>query len=315
MGTKKRVAVTGGAGFLGSHLCEKLLEMGHEVISIDNYSTGRRENIAHLLTKPNFSEINHDICFPLYLKADEIYNLASLASPNYFQLDPVKTTQTSVSGAINLLNLAKRNGATILQASISSLGENGIVEKPTLSTHSLSPKACFEEGKRCAETLFFDYHRQYGVKIKVARLFNTYGPRMHPYDGHPLSHFIVLALKEKPITLSGDGEQKLSFCYVTDLVDGLIRFMECDEAFTGPINLGHPEESSLLALSEKILQLTQSKSPIIYKPMPESLFIERKPDISLAKNRLSWQPFFSLEEGLKPTIAYFEEAMKSSALI
>ena len=313
-GSTKRILVTGGAGFLGSHLCEKLLEQGHEVLCVDNCFTGTKRHIRHLLGHPNFEFMRHDVTFPLYVEADQIYNMACPASPIHYQFDPVQTTKTSVHGAINMLGLAKRIRATILQASTSEVyGDPEIhpqVESYWGRVNPIGPRACYDEGKRCAETLFFDYHRQHRLKIKVARIFNTYGPRMHPNDGRVVSNFIVQALQDQPITIYGDGSQTRSFCYVDDLVDGLVRFMNSGDSLTGPINFGNPTEFTILELAQKVIEITGSKSQIINKPLPQDDPRQRKPDIGLAKNALDWAPSIALEEGLKETIAYFDRILQ-----
>jgi len=307
--TNKRILVTGGAGFLGSHLCESLLSRGDEVLCLDNYYTGRRANIVHLLQNPNFELLRHDICFPLYVEVDEIYNLACPASPIHYQFDPVQTTKTSVHGAINMLGLAKRVKAKILQASTSEVYGDPIVH-PQCETYwgNVNPigiRSCYDEGKRCAETLFFDYYRQHKLRIKVARIFNTYGPRMHPNDGRVVSNFIVQALKGDDITVYGDGSQTRSFCYVDDLIDGLIRLMNSPDDFTGPVNLGNPNEFTILDLANKVIELTGSKSKIIYHPLPSDDPMQRNPDINSARQHLQWQPYVPLNEGLQKTIEYF----------
>ncbi len=311
MHLRKRVMVTGGSGFLGSHLCECLLSKGFEVICVDNFFTGAKQNIRHLFDHPNFEFIRHDITFPLYIEVDEIYNLACPASPIHYQFDPVQTTKTSVHGAINMLGLAKRVKAKILQASTSEVyGDPEIHPQPETYWGRVNPiglRSCYDEGKRCAETLFFDYFRQHQLKIKIARIFNTYGPRMHPNDGRVVSNFILQALKGDPITIYGDGSQTRSFCYVDDLVDGLMCMMDSKDDITGPINLGNPDEFSILQLAEKIVELTGAKSTIIYKPLPNDDPKQRKPDISLAKAELKWTPKIALEEGLKMTIGYFQQ--------
>ena len=309
MSLRKRVLVTGGAGFLGSHLCEKLLEKGHDVICVDNFFTGTRENIVHLLGHPHFELMRHDVTFPLYVEVDEIYNLACPASPIHYQFDPVQTTKTSVHGAINMLGLAKRTRARILQASTSEVYGDPQMH-PQLESYwgqvnPIGPRACYDEGKRCAETLFFDYHRQHHLQIKVARIFNTYGPRMHPNDGRVVSSFIMQALKHAPITLYGEGLQTRSFCYVDDLVAGLIRLMESPEAVTGPVNLGNPNEFSIRALAEHVIALTESRSELTFLPLPEDDPRQRQPDITLAQTTLGWQPDIQLAQGLPQTIAYF----------
>ncbi|MDX9714676.1 MAG: SDR family oxidoreductase [Dissulfurispiraceae bacterium] len=307
----KRILVTGGAGFLGSHLCEKLLAEGHEVVCADNFYTGRKSNIKHLMHNPYFEIIRHDVCFPLYIEVDEIYNLACPASPIHYQFDPVQTTKTSVHGAINMLGLAKRIKAKILQASTSEIYGDPAVHPQTESywgnVNPIGFRSCYDEGKRCAETLFFDYHRQHNLKIKVARIFNTYGPRMHPNDGRVVSNFIMQALRNEDITVYGDGTQTRSFCYVDDLIRGLISLMSSRDEFTGPVNIGNPTELTILDIAEKIVSLTKSSSKIIFKPLPADDPMQRRPDISLAKTELNWQPAISLEEGLESTIAYFRQ--------
>jgi UDP-glucuronate decarboxylase len=306
----KRIVITGGAGFLGSHLCERLVGKGYEVLCVDNCFTGTRKNITSLLNNPNFEFIRHDITFPLYLEADEIYNLACPASPIHYQFDPVQTTKTSVHGAINMLGLAKRVKAKILQASTSEVyGDPEIHPQPESywgKVNPVGPRSCYDEGKRCAETLFFDYHRQHGLKIKVARIFNTYGPRMHPNDGRVVSNFIVQALSNKDITVFGDGSQTRSFCYADDLIEGLIKIMDTPDDFTGPVNLGNPDEFSVLELAKKIIEITGSKSKIVFRPLPQDDPCRRQPDISLAKEKLDWQPSVNLDKGLKKTIEYFD---------
>ena len=313
--SSKRILVTGGAGFLGSHLCEKLLAEDHEVLCLDNFYTGRRGNIAHLLKNPYFEVMRHDICFPLYIEVDEIYNLACPASPIHYQFDPVQTTKTSVHGAINVLGLAKRLKIKILQASTSEVyGDPTIHPQPETYWGNVNPvglRACYDEGKRCAETLFFDYHRQHKMKIKVARIFNTYGPRMHPNDGRVVSNFIMQALKGEDLTVFGKGNQTRSFCYVDDLIDGIIKLMNTPDYFTGPVNLGNPSEFSILELAEAVKKLTKSKSKIIFKPLPKDDPMQRKPDIALAKKKLKWEPSVPLEKGLKKTIAYFEKLLRT----
>ena len=314
MHLSKRVMVTGGSGFLGSHLCECLLSKGFEVICVDNFFTGAKQNIRHLFDHPNFELIRHDITFPLYIEVDEIYNLACPASPIHYQFDPVQTTKTNVHGAINMLGLAKRIKAKILQASTSEVyGDPEIHPQPETYWGKVNPiglRSCYDEGKRCAETLFFDYFRQHQLKIKVVRIFNTYGPRMHPNDGRVVSNFILQALKGDPITIYGDGSQTRSFCYVDDLVDGLMCMMDSKDDITGPVNLGNPDEFSILQLAEKIVELTGAKSTIIYKPLPNDDPKQRKPDISLAKAELKWTPKIALEEGLKMTIGYFQQLIE-----
>ena len=313
MQLRTRVLVTGGAGFLGSHLCEQLLAGGHDVLCADNFFTGTKDNIAHLLGNPRFELLRHDVTFPLYVEVDEIYNLACPASPIHYQFDPVQTTKTSVHGAINMLGLSKRVKAKILQASTSEVyGDPTIHPQPEHYWGNVNPigvRSCYDEGKRCAETLFFDYHRQHGLRIKVARIFNTYGPRMHVNDGRVVSNFIVQALKGEPITVYGDGGQTRSFCYVDDMVQGLMRLMTTADDFTGPINLGNPGEFTIHELAEKIIALAGSKSKIIYKSLPSDDPRQRQPDIALARKVLGWEPTISLEAGLLKTIAYFEEVL------
>lgn len=312
----KRILVTGGAGFLGSHLCERLLNEGNEVICADNFYTGRRGNIAHLVGNPFFEVLRHDICFPLYVEVDEIYNLACPASPIHYQSDPVQTTKTSVHGAINMLGLAKRVKAKILQASTSEVYGDPSVHPQTESywgnVNPIGPRSCYDEGKRCAETLFFDYYRQHKLQIRVARIFNTYGPRMYPNDGRVVSNFIVQALRNDDITVYGDGSQTRSFCYVDDLVDGLIRLMNAPDDVIGPVNMGNPGEFSILELAEKVISLTGSRSKIIHAPLPQDDPTQRQPDIRLAKETLRWEPKIQLEEGLKKTIAYFESVLRNA---
>lgn len=313
--TSKRVLVTGGAGFLGSHLCDRLVEAGHDVLCIDNYFTGRRGNVAHLMDNPNFELMRHDVTFPLYVEVDEIYNLACPASPIHYQHDPVATTKTSVHGAINMLGLAKRVGAKIMQASTSEVyGDPDVHPQPESYWGNVNPigiRSCYDEGKRCAETLFFDYHRQHNLRIKVARIFNTYGPRMHPHDGRVVSNFIMQALKGEDITIFGDGQQTRSFCYRDDLIEAFIRLMATPDEITGPINTGNPGEFSMLELAQAVLDLTGSKSKLVYKPLPADDPKQRQPDITLAKKHLDWEPKVSLREGLVPTIAYFEGLVKA----
>lgn len=308
---KKRILVTGGAGFLGSHLCERLLNEGNDIICADNFFTGNKASITHLLDNPYFELLRHDVTFPLYVEVDEIYNLACPASPVHYQFDPVQTTKTSVMGAINMLGLAKRIKAKILQASTSEVyGDPEVHPQPESYRGSVNPigiRACYDEGKRCAETLFFDYHRQNQVDIKVMRIFNTYGPRMNPNDGRVVSNFIIQALKGQDITMFGDGLQSRSFCYVDDLIDGMIRLMNSREGFTGPVNIGNPVEFTMLELAEKIIKLTGSSSQISFKPLPEDDPLQRQPIIGLAKKELDWQPTIELEDGLKKTIAYFKD--------
>ena len=310
MKIRKRVLVTGGAGFLGSHLCNRLLSDGSEVLCVDNFFTGTRGNILHLLDKPHFEMMRHDITFPLYVEVDEIYNLACPASPVHYQFDPVQTTKTSVHGAINMLGLAKRTGAKILQASTSEVyGDPEVHPQPENyngNVNAIGRRGCYDEGKRCAETLFFDYHRQHGLNICIARIFNTYGPHMHPNDGRVVSNFIVQALSGAPVTIYGDGSQTRSFCYVDDLIDGLVRLMNATDNITGPVNLGNSAEFSIRELAESIIALTGAKSEITTKPLPEDDPMQRCPDISLAAKTLDWNPLVSLHDGLKKTIAYFE---------
>jgi UDP-glucuronate decarboxylase len=307
----KRILVTGGAGFLGSHLCGRLLKEGSEVICVDNFYTGRRSNISAFFNNPMFEVVRHDICFPLYAEVDEIYNLACPASPVHYQFDPVQTTKTSVHGAINVLGLAKRIKAKIFQASTSEVyGDPQVHPQPESYWGNVNPigyRSCYDEGKRCAETLFFDYYRQHKLRIKVARIFNTYGPRMHPNDGRVVSNFIMQALRGKPITVYGKGNQTRSFCFVDDMVDAFIRFMAAPDDFIGPVNLGNPAEFTILELAEKVIKLTKSKSKIIFEPLPHDDPTQRKPDITLAKKKLKWQPKIQLEDGLKDTIKYFRK--------
>jgi UDP-glucuronate decarboxylase len=308
------VLVTGGAGFLGSHLCERLLKDGCDVLCVDNFYTGTKRNIVHLLENPYFELLRHDITFSLYVEVDEIYNLACPAAPIHYQNDPVQTTKVNVHGSINMLGLAKRLKAKILQASTSEVyGDPTVHPQPETylgSVNPIGPRACYDEGKRCAETLFFDYHRQHGIKIKVARIFNTYGPRMHPNDGRVVSNFILQSLRGKPITVFGDGSQTRSFCYVEDMVDGLIRLMNSSDGFTGPVNLGNPEEITILGLAEKIIKITHSRSEIVFKPLPADDPRQRNPDITLAKKKLNWSPKMPLEEGLAKTVVYFDDLLK-----
>ncbi len=309
-----RILVTGGAGFLGSHLCERLLKEGHDVLCVDNFYTGTKRNIVHLLDHPYFELVRHDITFPLYVEVDEIYNLACPASPIHYQNDPVQTTKVNVHGSINMLGLAKRLKATILQASTSEVyGDPSIHPQPENywgNVNCIGPRSCYDEGKRCAETLFFDYHRQHRIKIKVARIFNTYGPNMHPDDGRVISNFILQALRNEPITIYGDGSQTRSFCYVDDMISGLIRLMNTPEDFTGPVNLGNPIELSILEVAKKIIAMTGSKSKISFKPLPADDPKQRQPLIDLAKEKLGWTPEVPLEEGLKKTIVYFEDILR-----
>ena len=313
MNKTKRILVTGGAGFLGSHLCKRLLKMGHQVICLDNYFTGNKENIFDLLDDPNFEVIRHDVTFPFYAEIDEIYNLACPASPIHYQYDPVQTIKTSVHGAINMLGLAKRLDAKIFQASTSEVyGDPEIhpqVESYWGRVNPIGIRSCYDEGKRCAETLFFDYHRQHGLKIKIARIFNTYGPNMHPDDGRVISNFIVQALQNNSITIYGDGNQTRSFCYAEDLIEGFFKFMQTDIVFCGPLNLGSPEEITIIELANRIIELTNSKSKLVYKQIPEDDPKQRKPDITLAKEKLNWEPKIKLNDGLKNTIEYFENRL------
>ena len=306
----KRIMVTGGAGFLGSHLCERLLSAGHEVICVDNFYTGTRRNIRHLLGNSNFELIRHDVTFPLYIEVDEIYNLACPASPIHYQFDPVQTTKTSVHGAINMLGLAKRVKAKIFQASTSEVYGDPTVHPQTEdyrgNVNPIGPRACYDEGKRCAETLFFDYHRQHNLRIKVVRIFNTYGPRMHPEDGRVVSNFIVQALRGEAITVYGEGSQTRSFCYVDDLIDGFIRLMDSPDEVTGPINIGNPGEFTIRQLAEMVIELTGSSSKIVTQPLPQDDPKQRRPDITQAQSVLGWQPTVPLRDGLTRTIAYFD---------
>ncbi|SEH63705.1 UDP-glucuronic acid decarboxylase family protein [Magnetospirillum fulvum] len=312
---RKRVLVTGGAGFLGSHLCERLLDDGCDVLCADNLFTGTKDNIAHLLGNPYFELMRHDVTFPLYVEVDEIYNLACPASPVHYQRDPVQTTKTSVHGAINMLGLAKRVGAKIFQASTSEVYGDPEVHPQTEnyrgSVNPIGPRACYDEGKRCAETLFFDYWRQHGLRIKVARIFNTYGPRMHPDDGRVVSNFIVQALEGRPITLYGDGSQTRSFCFVDDLIEGFLRLMATGDDVTGPINIGNPREMTVRELAEMVVAMVGSKSGIVFQPLPADDPLQRRPDITLAKETLGWTPKVTLEEGLERTIAYFRARMQA----
>ena len=313
MHLNKRVLVTGGAGFLGSHLCERLLKEGCEVICLDNYFTGTKLNIQHLMDNPGFELLRHDVTFPLYIEVDQIYNLACPASPIHYQFDPVQTTKTSVHGAINMLGLAKRVRAKIYQASTSEVYGDPAVHPQTESywgnVNPIGTRSCYDEGKRCAETLFFDYHRQHKLRIKVGRIFNTYGPRMHPNDGRVVSNFIVQALKGKPITVFGEGNQTRSFCYVDDLIECMVRFMASPDDFTGPMNMGNPGEFTILELAQHVVELTGSKSKIVFKPLPGDDPKQRKPDISVAKEKLGWEPTGKLREGLVSTIAYFRDLL------
>jgi UDP-glucuronate decarboxylase len=311
----KRVMVTGGAGFIGSHLCARLLDDGCEVLCADNFYTGRRANVAHLLDNPRFELVRHDICFPLYVEVDEIYNLACPASPIHYQYDPVQTTKTSVHGMINMLGLAKRVKAKILQASTSEVYGDPDIHPQTEGywghVNPIGLRACYDEGKRCAETLCFDYHRQHRLRIKVARIFNTYGPRMHPHDGRVVSNFIMQVLEGRDVTVYGDGSQSRSFCYVDDLVEGLMRLMASPDDFVGPINLGNPNEFTMLQLAERVIALTGSKAKIVFQPLPADDPKQRCPDIALAKRVLGWEPTVGLDPGLRQTIAYFTQLIKS----
>jgi len=310
----KRILVTGGSGFLGSHLCDRLLKDGHEVLCVDNFFTGRRDNVKHLLDNKNFEILRHDITFPLYVEVDEIYNLACPASPVHYQFDPVQTTKTSVMGAINMLGLAKRLKIRIFQASTSEVyGDPEVHPQPETYRGAVNPigiRACYDEGKRCAETLFFDYNRQHGVDIKVVRIFNTYGPRMHPNDGRVVSNFIVQALKNEDITIYGSGSQTRSFCYCEDLIEGFIRMMGSRKGLTGPVNLGNPGEFTILQLAQKVIDMVGSMSQLVFRPLPQDDPMQRKPDITLAKAELGWEPKINLEEGLKHTINYFDDLLR-----
>jgi UDP-glucuronate decarboxylase len=313
---RRRVLVTGGAGFLGSHLCDRLLAEGHDVLCVDNFFTGTRENIAHLIGNPYFELLRHDVTFPLFVEVDEIYNLACPASPIHYQHDPVQTTKTSVHGAINMLGLAKRLRCKILQASTSEVyGNPDVHPQPESYWGHVNPvgiRSCYDEGKRCAETLFFDYHRQHKLNIKVARIFNTYGPRMHQSDGRVVSNFIVQALTGRPITIYGDGAQTRAFCYVDDLIEALVRLMNSPEDITGPINIGNPSEFTIRALADKAIAMTGSKSNLIFEPLPADDPMQRRPDISLAKNLLGWEPGIDLDHGLEKTIAYFRTQLRTN---
>jgi UDP-glucuronate decarboxylase len=311
--------VTGGAGFLGSHLCERLLNQGHDVLCVDNYFTGRRANVAHLIGNPRFEIMRHDVTFPLYVEVDEIYNLACPASPIHYQHDPVQTTKTSVHGAINMLGLAKRLRAKILQASTSEVYGDPVVHPQTEdywgNVNPIGFRSCYDEGKRCAETLFFDYHRQHGLRIKVARIFNTYGPRMHPQDGRVVSNFINQALSGEPITIYGEGSQTRSFCFVSDLIDGLIRLMETGDDVTGPVNIGNPVEMTIRELADAVIRMTGSRSALVREPLPHDDPTQRKPDITLARRVLGWEPEVDLKQGLSATIAYFAALRADGAAI
>ncbi|MCI5178814.1 MAG: SDR family oxidoreductase [Candidatus Electrothrix sp. AW3_4] len=312
----KQILITGGAGFLGSHLCERLINEGHEVLCVDNCFTGNKQNVIRLIDNPRFEFIRYDITFPLYVEVDEIYNLACPASPVHYQHDPVQTTKTTVHGAINMLGLAKRIQAKILQASTSEVyGDPSVHPQPETYWGNVNPigiRSCYDEGKRCAETLFFDYRRQHKLNIKVARIFNTYGPRMHPDDGRVVSNFIVQALKNKPITVYGDGSQTRSFCYVDDMIEGFVRLMDTEDNFTGPVNLGNPGEFTILELAEHVLEMTGSRSEIQFHPLPHDDPKQRKPDIALAGQELGWQPKVKLKEGLVKTIQYFDNYLKQT---
>ncbi len=311
--TRNRILVTGGAGFLGSHLCERLLNEGNDILCLDNFFTGTKENVAHLLGHPRFELMRHDVTFPLYVEVDQIYNLACPASPVHYQYDPVQTTKTSVHGAINMLGLAKRTKARILQASTSEVYGDPEVHPQSESywgrVNPIGPRSCYDEGKRCAETLFFDYQRQHDLDIKVVRIFNTYGPRMHPNDGRVVSNFIVQALKGEDITIYGNGQQTRSFCYVDDLMEGFVRMMTSERGFTGPVNMGNPGEFTMLELAEKVLQQVGGKSKLAFHPLPTDDPKQRQPDITLAKEKLGWEPEVALEDGLKETVAYFRKLL------
>jgi len=310
----KKILVTGGAGFLGSHLCDRLIARGDDVLCVDNYFTGSKRNVAHLFAEPRFEVLRHDVTFPLYVEVDQIFNLACPASPVHYQFDPVQTTKTTVHGAINMLGLAKRVRARILQASTSEVyGDPEVHPQPESYWGRVNPigiRSCYDEGKRCAETLFFDYYRQHRLEIKVVRIFNTYGPRMHPNDGRVVSNFIVQALRGQDITIYGDGQQTRSFCYVDDLIEGMLRTIDTPADFTGPLNLGNPGEFTILQLAEIVLRLTQSRSKLIFVPLPQDDPRQRRPDIALAREKLGWTPRVALEDGLKETIAYFREAIQ-----
>ena len=309
----KRILITGGGGFLGSHLCDRMVEQGHDVLCLDNFFSGTKRNIIHLINRPNFEVIRHDLVHPIFLEVDEIYNLACPASPIHYQHNPVKTVKTNVMGAINMLGLAKRVGAKVLQASTSEIYGDPTVhpqkEDYWGNVNPIGLRSCYDEGKRCAETLFFDYHRQNGINIRVVRIFNTYGPRMHPNDGRVISNFIVQALNNQEITVYGDGLQTRSFCYIDDLIDGIILMMNRPDDFIGPVNLGNPTEFSILELAEMVIELTGNRSEIVFKPLPKDDPVRRRPDITLAKERLDWEPKVPLAEGLKKTIAYFRDIL------
>lgn len=310
----KRILVTGAAGFLGSHLCERLVAQGHDVLGIDNYFTGRRGNVAHLLGETNFEMMRHDVTFPLFVEVDEIYNLACPASPVHYQYDPVQTTKTSVHGAINMLGLAKRTGAKILQASTSEVygdpDQHPQTEEYWGNVNPIGPRSCYDEGKRCAETLFFDYHRQNNVRIKVMRIFNTYGPRMHPEDGRVVSNFIMQALTGQPITIYGDGNQTRSFCYVDDLIDGMMKLMQSPDEITGPINIGNPSEFTIRQLAEKVVEMVGNEAQLVFRDLPVNDPMQRRPDIGKARSILGWQPSVELEQGLGKTIHYFRTLVR-----
>jgi UDP-glucuronate decarboxylase len=309
----KRILITGGAGFLGSHLCDRLIKDGHDVLCVDNFFTGSKTNIAHLIGHPYFELMRHDVTFPLYVEVDQIFNLACPASPVHYQFDPVQTTKTSVHGAINMLGLAKRTKARILQASTSEVyGDPDVHPQPESywgRVNPIGPRSCYDEGKRCAETLFFDYRRQHALEIKVVRIFNTYGPRMHPNDGRVVSNFIVQALRGEDITIYGNGQQTRSFCYVDDLIEGFIRMMQSPADFVGPVNMGNPGEFTILELAEKVLKLVGGKSKLTFHPLPIDDPKQRQPDITLAKEKLGWEPKVTLEDGLKETVAYFRKTL------
>jgi UDP-glucuronate decarboxylase len=311
----KKLLVTGGAGFLGSHLCERLLEAGHDVLCVDNFFTGTKSNVAHLMNHPHFELLRHDITFPLYVEVDEIYNLACPASPIHYQFDPVQTTKTSVHGAINILGLAKRVTAKVLQASTSEVYGDPEVHPQTEDywgrVNPVGPRSCYDEGKRCAETLFFDYWRQHRLRIKVVRIFNTYGPRMHPNDGRVVSNFIVQALKGEDITIYGNGTQTRSFCYVDDLIEAMIRVMATPDDFTGPVNIGNPKEFTILELAQEVLRLTGSRSKVVFRPLPTDDPKQRQPDITLAKKTIDWSPTIELDRGLEKTVSYFKSQLQN----
>ena len=313
MHIRKKILVAGGAGFIGSHLCKNLLDAGNTVLCLDNFFTGTEDNVRELLDNPNFEILQHDVTIPLFIETDEIYNLACPASPIHYQYDPVQTTKTNVHGSINMLGLAKRVGAKIMQASTSEVYGDPEIHPQTESywgnVNPIGIRSCYDEGKRCAETLFFDYHRQHKLRIKIARIFNTYGPNMHPNDGRVVSNFVLQALQNQPITINGDGSQTRSFCYVDDLIEAITRFMDTPDELTGPVNIGNPEEFSIRELAEKIVEMTNSKSELMFKPLPEDDPKQRQPDISLAKKTLKWEPKVGLEEGLKKTIAYFKSLL------